>query len=99
MSLLSEKIRDQNQNQNTTDAADLVGQGRKTPAFVVEDMKVADGSNLFKGLTIITLSSLIPPLLRLNLIVLAQKPLPRHHTHARTHTPFFLLTKVELIMF
>lgn len=53
---------------------------------MVEDMKVADGSNWFKGLTIITLSSLIPPLLRLNLIILTQKPFNHPHTHTRTHT-------------
>lgn len=90
-----------------TDAADLVGWRRKTPAFIrafmVEDMKVADGSNWFKGLTIITLSSFIPPLLRLNLIILTQKPFnhpPPTRTRTHAHTLNILLigmTKEKLI--
>lgn len=70
--------------------AHLVGRRRKTPAFMVEDMEVADGSNWFKGLTIITLSSLIPPLLRLNTIILTQKPFTLLLIH---------MTNVNLITF
>lgn len=52
---------------------------------VVEGMKVADGSNWFKGLavkiSVDTLSSLIPPPLKLNLIILTQRPSSYTHTH------------------
>lgn len=52
---------------------------------LAEGMKVADGSYWFKGLTIKisvdTLSSLIPPPLKLNLIILTQKPSAYTHTH------------------
>lgn len=74
------------------DHAEAAGRVGETPAIIrafrVEQMKVADGTNWFKGLTTVTMSSLIPPLLRLNLIILTQKPPPPPpHTHTLNILP------------
>lgn len=57
---------------------------------VAEGMKVADGSNWFKGLagkiSVDTLSYLIPPPLKLNLIILTQKLSSYTHTHMSQST-------------
>ena len=70
---------------------------------MVEGMKVADGSNWFKGLankiSVDTLSSLIPPPPKLNLIILTQKLSSNTHTQhclEPIHSHLFDVVKVAL---